>query len=408
MDFKRAFVTYVFSTLTLVTLDAPYGQILASEGAINLKEFLSEVQSENLAIKAESASLEAAKEEASGIALPAPMAAITQMQDQSGKATNFEMNQTIPFPTKLSNNYRARNLEADAKAAQFRTREREVLADAKVLYFKLWKAQERKALLKDKKSAIEQHLKLSRAATRSDSFLKIHLIKAESDLDLLENEIIQAEQELREKQIQIAEMLNRDPSEYKLVASDFPLSPLPKDEPTQSSNQFEFKRLSLEALKAREGEAKSMWFPEFNLRYREMGGTQMMPRYSEVMVGASIPFFFFWGPKALSVKAAAERLEGEFRLSEEQRRIESRRAILVAKAVSLKKQLEQFNEKLLPRAEKRMRLVHNLAPRDMETIQDHRETMEAFPELKLKELDIRERYEEAIADLEKFQSGETK
>ena len=99
MDFKRAFVTYVFSTLTLVTLDAPYGQILASEGAINLKEFLSEVQSENLAIKAESASLEAAKEEASGIALPAPMAAITQMQDQSGKATNFEMNQTIPFPT---------------------------------------------------------------------------------------------------------------------------------------------------------------------------------------------------------------------------------------------------------------------------------------------------------------------
>jgi hypothetical protein len=38
----------------------------------------------------------------------------------------------------------------------------------------------------------------------------------------------------------------------------------------------------------------------------------------------------------------------------------------------------------------------------METIQDHRETMEAFPELKMIELDLRVQYEEAIAELEKF------
>lgn len=48
-----------------------------------------------------------------------------------------------------------------------------------------------------------------------------------------------------------------------------------------------------------------------------------------------------------------------------------------------------------------MRLVHNLAPRDMETITDHRETMEAFPNLKMNELDLRQQYEEVISELEK-------
>jgi hypothetical protein len=58
--------------------------------------------------------------------------------------------------------------------------------------------------------------------------------------------------------------------------------------------------------------------------------------------------------------------------------------------------------KLLPRAEQRMKIVHNLAPRDMETIQDHRETMEAFPNLKMAELELRMQYEETIAELEKY------
>lgn len=55
-----------------------------------------------------------------------------------------------------------------------------------------------------------------------------------------------------------------------------------------------------------------------------------------------------------------------------------------------------------------MRLVHNLAPRDMETLQDHRETMEAFPGFKLKALDIRDQYEQTVTELEKFQSGDQK
>lgn len=373
-----------------------------------LDQFLNEVRGQNLSLKAEEASATASREGTSGIAIPPPMVGVTQLSDQSGKANGFEISQTIPFPTKLSNDHSARKFESEARTAMRNVKEREVLADAKLRYFMLWKAQEKIALLQEKKGAIAQHLKLAQAATRSDSFLKIHLIKSEGDFDLLENEIIQAEQERRERQVQISESLNRDPKSYKPVAKEFSVSPLPKQISLEMPNQIEVKKFELEALKAREGESRSSWFPDLNLRYREMGGTQMNPRYSEIMVGASLPFVFFWEPKAASGKASAQRLQGEYLLAQEKRQIESRREILFVKAESLKRQLDQFKDKLLPRAEKRMRLVHNLAPRDMETLQDHREAMEAFPELKLKVLDIREQYEEVIAELEKFASGDEK
>ncbi len=120
------------------------------------------------------------------------------------------------------------------------------------------------------------------------------------------------------------------------------------------------------------------------------------------MVGVSLPFIFFWEPRAASSSATAQRLQAEYEFDKEKRKIQVQKTSLIVKAESLKKQLDNLITKLLPKAEKRMRLVHNLAPRDMETLQDHRETMEAFPDLKLKALEYREQYEEAISELQKY------
>jgi outer membrane protein TolC len=278
----------------------------------------------------------------------------------------------------------------------------EVLAKARLLYFSMWAAQERMNLLKEKKAVIGQHIKLSRAGSRSDSFSNIHILKAESDVDALDNEILTAEQTLRSKQIEAAEFVNADPAQFRPVVKEPPLTALPESSSIASSHQLESARLTLESFRARESEAKSSWFPEFNLRYKQMEATPMFPRYNEVMVGMSLPFVFFWEPRAASSSASAQRLQAEFEFNREKRKIQTDKTSLVVKAESLKKQLDNLLTKLLPRAEKRMRLVHNLAPRDMETLQDHRETMEAFPDLKLKALEYREQYEEAISELQKF------
>ena len=381
---------------------ALYPPAFAQE-SLTLDSFLSQVKSQNLGLKVEAAKADAASARAVGVNLPPPMVGINRMNmDDGSTASGFEVSQTIPFPTKLTSDRSARKFEAEAQGEMRKAFSSELIAKAHLLYFSMWAAQERVSLLKEKKAVIGQHIKLSRAGSRSDSFSNIHILKAESDVDALDNEVLTAEQTLRNKQIEAAEFVNVDPSQFRPIVKEPKVTELPENSSIESPHQLESARLTLESFKARESEAKSSWFPELNLRYKQMGASSMYPRYNEVMVGVSLPFVFFWEPRAASNSASAQRLQAEFEFAREKRKVQTEKTSLFVKAESLKKQLDNLATKLLPRAEKRMRLVHNLAPRDMETLQDHRETMEAFPDLKLKALEYREQYEEAVSELQKY------
>lgn len=373
-----------------------------------LEHFMALVKEQSLNLKVNSAQIDAEQANAVGVNLPPPMVALSQMHDESGQANGFEISQSIPFPTKLSNDHSSRSYRFQARKKMSQVSEKQILAQGRLLYFNLWREQERLGLLREKKSVLQQHIKLSTAGARSDNFFRIHVLKAESDFDLLESEILASQQLIREIQIQMAEFINRNPNDFKPLADEPPMAVLPHANELLNSSQIEAKGFDLESLKAKESEARSSWFPDLNLRYRESGGTAMSPRYSEVMLGVTLPFIFFWEPKAMTDKASVERLQAEIEFNQEKRKVETRTATLLAKAESIRKQLDLLKEKLLPRAEKRMRLVHNLAPRDMETLQDHRETMEAFPELKMKALELRLQYEEAVAELQTYTSEESR
>jgi outer membrane protein TolC len=133
----------------------------------------------------------------------------------------------------------------------------------------------------------------------------------------------------------------------------------------------------------------------------------MMARNKEVMLSATLPFVYFWEPNASSKSARAETMKAKAMYDEEKLNITAKAAALTARAESLKQQLELINQKLIPRAEKRMKLIRNLAPRDMESLQEHREGMEVFPDLKIKALDLRLQYETAIATLLSYVSDKS-
>lgn len=361
---------------------------------------------QNLDLKVETSKTEAARSNAKSLNIPPPMVGYMRMTDQSGSSANgIEVTQMIPFPTKVTKDKSARNLEAQAQHEARSGAEADLRAKAKLLYVSLWIARERQDALEQKKKAIESHLRLARAGVRSDSFLRIHLLKAESDLDLLENDLIAARQDVKEKEASAASFLNVDPGQFHPEIETPSLTQIPEEKLLTSPHQLESARLTVESFKARESLGKSSWFPDLNLRYKEIGQTQMMPQTSEIMIGITLPFVFPWDTSASSSKASAERLQAEFGYEQTKRKIETERTVLTTKATALKTQLDNINQKLLPRVEKRIKLLHNLAPRDMETLQDHRDAMEAFPELKLKALDLRERYEETVAELLRYTRG---
>lgn len=373
---------------------------------LSYEQFLRAALEQNLDLKVEAAKSSASESNARGINIPPPVVGYMRMTDQSGSsADGFEVSQTIPFPSKISHEHTARGFEAKAQDETKLTMEADVRARAKVIYFNLWASQEKENILKEKKSVIESHIRLSRAGVRSDSFLRIHLLKAESDLDFIENDLIAAEQEINEKEAAMANFLNVDASGFHPTLQNPPLTPIPEEKVLESPHQVESAKFTFEAMKALESEGRSTWFPDLYLRYKEIGQTQLMPKTSEVMVGISLPFIFPWDASAAAGKASGQRMQAQLEFEQTKRKIDSERSTLLSKAISLKKQLDNINQKLLPRAERRMKLAHNLAPRDMETLQDHRETMEAFPDLKLKGLELRRSYEETVAELLKFERG---
>lgn len=366
---------------------------------LSFEEFLKMGRAQNLDLKIEQAKTDSFKAGAGGFNIPAPMIGWMRMTDQAGSVGNgYEVSQMLPFPAKVTADRAVRNSEFKAQVQARYLAEVEILSRAKLIYLEAWLGQEKTRALQEKKKALEDHLRLARAGARSDSFQRIHVLKTESDLDLLENDLLATEQQAREKLVALAVFLNRDPSEFQPDLEDLALSVVPAR--AQSSAQLEQLALTYEISKAKEDQARASWFPDLFLRYRQTGQTEMMPRTSELMVGLSLPFVFPWDVQATTGKAYAERARAELEFAREKRKLASDREILFARAGALKKQIDNINQKLLARAERRMRLVHNVAPRDLETLQDHRETMEAFPELRLKSLELRAQYEQVIADLQ--------
>ncbi len=373
---------------------------------LTFDQFIKSVEEKNLTLKIDTARSQAATENAKGLSIPAPMVGYMRMTDQSGGVANgIEVTQTIPFPTKISNGRKAREFESQAQQEILVGNKSETLAQARVIYFNLWASQQKKLIWLDKKSVLQDHIKLSRASVRSDTLARIHLLKAESDLDFLENEILSIDQEIQEREVEVAQVMNIDADSFHPSLEEPPEVQIPTQKLEGVAPQLESLRLTLESFKAQESEAKAGWFPDLNLRYKQLGSTDMMPGYSEVMIGVSLPFVFPWETSAQSNRAASLRMQSEFEYQKESRKIVAEKSVLAMKMASLKKQIDNINQKLLPRAEKRMRIVHTLAPRDMETLQDHRETMEAFPELKLKALELRIQYEAAVAEILKYQRG---
>jgi cobalt-zinc-cadmium efflux system outer membrane protein len=404
LSFVLGSMTAIRFLLFVLPLLAP-ASVLAAD-PLSYESFLKAALEQNLGLKIESAKSGSTRSNSKALNIPPPVVGYMRMTDQSGSSANgIEVTQTIPFPGKLSHDHSARKYEEQAQDETRKAAESEIRAKAKVIYFNLWASEERRAAFRQKRSAIQDHIRLSRAGVRSDSFLRIHLLKAESDLDLLENDLIAADQDVIEKEAQAAEFLNVDATTFHPALEEPPATQLPREKSLASSHQLEAARLTLESFKARESAANSTWFPDLYLRYKEIGQTQLMPQTSEVMIGVSLPFIFPWDASASAGKASAQRSQSEFEFEQETRKIDTEQGVLIQKATSLRKQLDNITQKLLPRAEKRMKLVHNLAPRDMETLQDHRETMEAFPDLKLKALDLRAQYEDAVAKLLKYDRG---
>jgi outer membrane protein TolC len=369
---------------------------------LSLDEYLAKVEKQNLEWKAISSKIDAAKAKSVGVSLSPTMVSLIQMNSENAEsARGYEITQSIPFPTKIFDEHAVREFEAQSIEQQSLANQVGILAEAKKAYVDLWGQTEELKILEERKDVLAAHLKLSRSGIRSDSLMKVHFLKAESDLDDLSSETFSVEEKIKSARIKMNLYLNQNPES---PLPDLVEPPLEKIPTKLSETNHDLKALEFEnrASQKKESLAKSSWFPNFTFRYKEIGATSMAPKNNEWMVGIDLPFLFFWQPRAEAQAAVAERMKAEVELHNKRTSLLAEKAEILAKAQRVRKQLELIDQRLMPRAREREKLIHQISPRDMESLQDHRMALEAGPELKQKRLNLWLEYQDLTAELQKL------
>lgn len=372
----------------------------AETDRLNMSQFLSEVRRTSPEFAIEKANVEASRARASGIRINPPMIGYMQMKDGSGTNHGLEIAQEIPFPTKISQNKKVRDLELEAQQESSQLQEASLLADARAAYVAFWGAYARLNIQKEKHAWLIHHVKITRTTSWSDTAAKIHLLEVETDADLVENEVLSLESDLIEKR-----------NELKIFAPELKVDELIPVEPPLILTKFDkhitsplvsLREKELQAKEAFEGLQKQAYAPDLFVRLRSYNGNESAPRSQELMVGISVPFLYFWQPKAEVAEASAQRMKAHAELQKSKIEIGGRFSSLIKKAETTQAQIKNLKEKLIPRSERQVKLVRNLSQRTMEGLDEHKKVMLGLLDLRIRVIELRVAYEDLIKNIMKL------
>lgn len=400
-----AVMTVFFRPLTVLIVGLFLSQGALAETSLSSEDFVQLALQQNLDIRLANAKTIESTANAKGIRIPPPSVAFSQMNMEGGQtAQGWQVSQTLPFPTKISRDYSARQHAVSAREEEETVVRQEVAARAKLIYFLVWEAQEQKVVVKQKQDVLKKHLRIAKSIAQSDTFAKIHVLKAESELDRIENELEMVSQTHQERLSMAAQFLDKNPASFKFRASNPGLSAEPKISSVDDTPQIQAMNHHLKHYQNLEKAAQSDWLPDLTLNYSHMGETLRFPENNQIMVGFTLPFAYFWQPAAESDKTSAQRMKTEINLNKAKRNIQADKVNLEKALHTFKNQIAVLNDKILPKAVKRKRLFQNIAPRDLSSLQEHLETYLSIPNIQLQILKLQAQYEQAVAMLSRYQA----
>lgn len=370
----------------------------SQERTLTLSQFLEEVRTNSPDLAVEKANVDAAKARASGIRVSPPMVGLMRMEEEGRLNNGYEVAQEMPFPTKIIQDKKVRNLELEAQKERSTYLGASVIAEARMSYVSFWGAFRRLEILKEKHDWLKHHLKLTRTTSWSDTAAKIHLLEVESEADFVENEVLALEAELVERRTAL-KIFAPELDTESIVPAEPPLVSIQVE---NSSPKVAWKEKELRAREAMMNYEKQSYIPDLFVRFRGFNGNDMEPRSQELMVGVTLPFLFFWQPKAAVAGASAERLRAEAELTKAKVEFESKLSSLKKSAEAIETQIRNLKNKLIPRAERRSNLARNLSQRTMEGLDQHRGVVLGLLDLKTSAVDLRLKHENVISELIKI------
>lgn len=393
----------VLYLLILFIITGPNSSFAKKE-ELPLGQYLKFVEAQNLNFKIEKANVDMAQARSRGVRIPPPMIGYMQMKEGNKINQGYEVSQEIPFPTKISKEHEVRTLELESQKETSRIQKYFILTEARTAYIDFWSSYFKLEIQKEKLAWLKEHVKIAQSLSWPDTSAKAHLLEVELDRDLLENDVLSMESDV----ITYREMLRNFAPELK-VEEIIPIEPpIPSIEtPKKAPYSLIFiKEKELATSSAREALKKQSYLPDFSVRFRVYNGSEMSPQSQELMIGMSLPFAYFWQAKAELDEASAQRFLAEVELQKAKVESDTKVLSLVKRLEAQQAQLKNLKENVIPRAERRMKLIRNLSKRTMEGIDQHKSVMLALLDFKIKAIDLRLEFEKSFVELLKL-SGES-
>ncbi len=392
---RRTIHLLLYTTISLFSFTE-----VAGADRLTMSQFLSEVRATSPEFAIEKANVEVSQARASGIRINPPMVGYMQMRDADGTTRGFEIAQEIPFPTKISQDKKVRELDLEAQKERSKLQEAFLLADARAAYADFWNTYARLEIQKEKLSWLKHHVKIARTSSWSDTDAKVHLLEIETDADLAENEVLSLDAELIEKRNTLR-IYTPDLKVEGVFPEEPPLVEI-KIEKNSASSQVRLREKELSAVEALAASKRQAYVPDLYVRYRSYDKNENISRSEELMIGITVPFLYFWQPKAELAEASAQKMKAQAELQKSKIELDGKLSSLSKKAESAFAQIKNLKQKLIPRAERRTKLVRNISTRTMEGLDQHKQVMLGFLELKLKAVELQLNYENTFKDIMKL------
>ncbi len=384
---RRILAVFAFNLIGLPAL---------GEERLSLNQFLKKVEESSFELAIQKQELTMAEAKASGIRVEPAMLGYMKMKEEGGSQKGFEVSQALPFPTKIITEKQARSKEFSAAKSVLELERAVTLSQARLAYVSYWAAMERHRIVSEKKQWFSKHVRSSRVAARADTEAQLHFLEIEVEQGVLENDVTQAEADLEQSKNALRSYLgSTEPVRFEPLEPD--IFTLEKSK-VNASRFIEIKNKEFEAKDKQAQLAKQAYLPDLFVRYRDLSGERDM-RTQEVMVGVSLPFLYFWQPRAESAQASAEKSKAELELNKAKVESEAQLLSLLKRSEALRAQYLVLRNKVIPNAQKRLKLVQNVSLRTLEGLGEHRTVMISFLDFRLKAVELRVEHEKALNDM---------
>ena len=402
----------IFYFTLVLACAAPTSAQQASAPALPLAQVLQQARDNNPEIKAARADWQAARARV----LPektwkAPQVGVEYWGFQGaslGAAPEkwYDIAQDIPFPGKLRLKGAVADHEARRQEEIYKGVELDVVARVKTAYYRYLFTTQARRTLEENVAVMREFTKVAAAKYATGKSSQSDVLRAQVELSKTLGALLTLEQEKDSAQAQLNALLDRGPDEPLGMPEDPGLAPLHltyKDlEEAALSQRPEVRAAGhyIEHMKANLSAQRAEYLPDFSLQYtrRTRDG---MASDSIAMLKMSLPFLYFWRPRAQTQGATAELEQAEAMLRSEQNTARSDVKSDWTKVQAVGRLVELYSTSILPQAEQSVKVTETAYQSDRLGFLDLLDSQRALLEFRLDFAQYVTQYGQSVAELER-------